>query len=167
MRKQSGRFRSLPSYAFSSYCADGDPFAEIKSPFFRGAQGVWKNLQQCVSKPLDFYDCSTNNALIDIVLMYLLIRVSRLRRGQEASCFYGSCDLFLIESSFMATGTVKWFNDSKGFGFITPDDGGEDLFAHFSAINMTGFKTLKEGQKVQFEVTQGPKGKQASNIQGV
>ena len=64
----------------------------------------------------------------------------------------------------MATGTVKWFNDSKGFGFITPEDGGEDLFAHFSAINMSGFKTLKEGQKVQFEVTQGPKGKQASNI---
>jgi CspA family cold shock protein len=67
--------------------------------------------------------------------------------------------------SIMATGTVKWFNDAKGYGFITPDDGGEDLFAHFSAINMQGFKTLKEGQKVSFEVTQGPKGKQASNIQ--
>jgi CspA family cold shock protein len=65
----------------------------------------------------------------------------------------------------MATGTVKWFNDSKGYGFITPDDGSEDLFAHFSAIQMNGFKTLKEGQKVSFEVTQGPKGKQASNIQ--
>src|SRR5881392_1478431 len=61
----------------------------------------------------------------------------------------------------MPTGTVKWFNDAKGFGFITPDGGGEDLFAHFSAINMPGFKTLKEGQKVSFEVTQGPKGKQA------
>jgi len=64
----------------------------------------------------------------------------------------------------MATGTVKWFNDSKGFGFVTPDAGGEDLFAHFSAITMDGFKTLKEGQKVQFEITQGPKGAQASNI---
>ena len=63
----------------------------------------------------------------------------------------------------MATGTVKWFNDAKGFGFITPDEGGEDLFAHFSAINMEGFKTLK---KVSFDVTTGPKGKQAANIQG-
>jgi CspA family cold shock protein len=75
--------------------------------------------------------------------------------------------IYLEELQKMATGTVKWFNDAKGFGFITPDGGGEDLFAHFSAINMPGFKTLKEGQKVSFEVTQGPKGKQASNIQGV
>lgn len=66
----------------------------------------------------------------------------------------------------MASGTVKWFNDAKGFGFITPDGGGEDLFAHFSAINMNGFKTLTEGQKVTFEITDGNKGKkQASNIQ--
>lgn len=65
----------------------------------------------------------------------------------------------------MATGTVKWFNDAKGFGFVTPDDGSDDLFAHFSAINSSGFKSLKENQKVSFEVTQGPKGKQASNIQ--
>lgn len=65
----------------------------------------------------------------------------------------------------MATGIVKWFNDSKGFGFITPDEGGEDLFAHFSAIQSTGFKSLQEGQRVSFEVTNGPKGKQASNIQ--
>jgi cold shock protein len=70
-----------------------------------------------------------------------------------------------LRTVFMATGTVKWFNDSKGYGFITPDGGGDDLFAHFSAINMQGFKTLKEGQKVSFEVTTGPKGKQASNIQ--
>ena len=64
----------------------------------------------------------------------------------------------------MATGTVKWFNYAKGFGFITPDEGGEDLFAHFSSVQTQGFKTLKEGQKVSFDVVQGPKGKQASNI---
>ena len=62
------------------------------------------------------------------------------------------------------TGTVKWFNDAKGFGFITPDGGGEDLFAHFSSIQMNGFNTLKEGQKVSFEIAQGPKGKQALSI---
>jgi CspA family cold shock protein len=77
----------------------------------------------------------------------------------------GVFPVFLKGSNYMATGTVKWFNDAKGFGFVTPDDGSEDLFAHFSAINMNGFKTLTEGQKVTFDVTQGPKGKQASNIQ--
>jgi CspA family cold shock protein len=64
----------------------------------------------------------------------------------------------------MATGTVKWFNDSKGFGFITPEAGGDDLFAHFSAIQSSGFKTLREGQRVNFDVTSGPKGQQAANI---
>jgi len=64
----------------------------------------------------------------------------------------------------MATGTVKWFNETKGFGFITPDDGGADLFAHFSEIQAAGFKTLKDGQRVTFEVKQGPKGLQASAI---
>jgi len=64
----------------------------------------------------------------------------------------------------MATGTVKWFNDSKGFGFITPQDGSKDLFVHFSAIQGQGFKTLTEGQRVSFDVTTGPKGPQASNI---
>lgn len=65
----------------------------------------------------------------------------------------------------MATGIVKWFNDAKGFGFIKPDNGGEDLFAHFSAINSQGFKSLAENQRVSFDVTTGPKGKQAANIQ--
>jgi len=69
-----------------------------------------------------------------------------------------------ISQGKRGTGTVKWFNDAKGFGFITPDDGGDDLFAHFSSIQMNGFKTLKEGQKVTFEAAQGPKGKQALNI---
>jgi CspA family cold shock protein len=64
----------------------------------------------------------------------------------------------------MATGKVKWFNDAKGFGFIVPDGGGDELFAHFSAINSNGFKSLKENQAVTFDVVQGPKGKQASNI---
>ena len=64
----------------------------------------------------------------------------------------------------MATGTVKWFNDTKGYGFISPDDGGDDLFAHFSEIQADGFKTLQDGQKVTFDVTQGKKGLQASNI---
>lgn len=67
----------------------------------------------------------------------------------------------------MASGKVKWFNDAKGFGFITPDQGSDELFAHFSAIQAAGFRTLKEGQKVSFEVVDGPKGKQAQNIVAV
>ncbi len=64
----------------------------------------------------------------------------------------------------MPSGTVKWFNDAKGFGFIQPDGGDADAFAHFSAIQMEGFKTLKEGQRVNFELTQGAKGLMAANI---
>ena len=67
----------------------------------------------------------------------------------------------------MATGKVKWFNDAKGFGFITPDDGGKDLFAHHSSIQMSGFKSLKENQHVQYDVVNGPKGPAAANIKPV
>jgi len=64
----------------------------------------------------------------------------------------------------MPSGVVKWFNNAKGYGFVTPDDGNEDVFVHFSAIEMEGYKTLKEGQAVEFEIEQGPKGLHAQNL---
>lgn len=64
----------------------------------------------------------------------------------------------------MPVGVVKWFNDAKGFGFIQPDGGGADVFAHFSAVQMDGFRTLKQGSRVSFDVVQGPKGDLAQNI---
>lgn len=69
------------------------------------------------------------------------------------------------EYSVMATGVVKWFNNAKGYGFVTPDEGEQDVFVHFSAITMEGYKTLKEGQKVIFDITEGPKGLHAANLQ--
>ncbi len=93
-----------------------------------------------------------------------LARISK-RQFNRTAKFATRTSIRESEEDKMAIGTVKWFNDAKGFGFITPDDGSEDLFAHFSAITMNGFKSLKEGEKVSFDVLQGPKGKQASNIQ--
>jgi len=73
--------------------------------------------------------------------------------------------LKLVEEVFyMATGTVKWFNDAKGYGFITPDEGGKDLFVHHSAIGGNGFKSLAEGAKVEFEAAEGQKGPEAKNV---
>lgn len=67
----------------------------------------------------------------------------------------------------MAQGTVKWFNPDKGFGFIAPDDGSDDVFVHFSAIQTSGYRTLEENQKVEYSVTQGPKGLQAAEVRAV
>lgn len=69
--------------------------------------------------------------------------------------------------STVSTGTVKWFNEAKGYGFITPEGGGEDLFAHFKEIQATGFRTLKEGQRVEFSAQRGPKGMQATQIRPI
>ncbi len=68
------------------------------------------------------------------------------------------------DRTIMATGIVKWFSNAKGYGFISPDEGGDDIFAHFSAIEMEGYKSLKEGQRVEFDVSNGPKGLQANKI---
>jgi CspA family cold shock protein len=77
------------------------------------------------------------------------------------------CGGFLAGERSMASGTVKWFNDAKGFGFITPDGGGKDVFVHQTAIQAEGFRSLAEGDKVEFEVQQGPKGPQAANVRKV
>jgi CspA family cold shock protein len=80
--------------------------------------------------------------------------------------WFASADWYLVwEYVVMASGTVKWFNADKGFGFITPDGGGADVFAHFSAIATSGYRSLNENDRVTFEITQGAKGPQAANIQ--
>jgi CspA family cold shock protein len=93
--------------------------------------------------------------------MRLLADAARKHRRKGNACYRSR----LNRETAMPTGRVKWFSDAKGFGFITPDDGSEELFAHFSEIRIDGFKTLLENQKVSFDIGQGPKGKQASNIQ--
>ncbi|GAB3089502.1 hypothetical protein GCM10027186_58650 [Micromonospora schwarzwaldensis] len=87
-----------------------------------------------------------------------------MRGGLLSGPQHVRADRSVKETKHMAIGTVKWFNADKGFGFITPDDGGADVFAHFSAIQTSGYRSLDENQRVEFEVTQGQKGPQAENI---
>jgi len=84
-----------------------------------------------------------------------------------APCILGVRSTDAVEVKDMATGTVKWFSDEKGFGFITPDDPGKDLFVHFSGIAGDGFRTLAEGARVSFDAEQGPKGPAAVNVQTI
>jgi cold shock protein len=84
-----------------------------------------------------------------------------------AAAVYNSGHIKTERRKHMATGTVKWFNAEKGFGFIAPDDGTDDLFAHYSAITGSGFKELRENQKVEFDAERGPKGMQAANIRAL
>ena len=100
------------------------------------------------------------------------MRSGLLSRGERAEIFRTDTEtatqgnVFIISLRFvsMRTGTVKWFNNTKGFGFIAPSEGGEDVFVHFSAIQGSGYRTLDEGQSVNFEVEQGPKGLQATQV---
>jgi CspA family cold shock protein len=84
-----------------------------------------------------------------------------------APCILGVRSTDAVEVKDMATGTVKWFSDEKGFGFITPDDPGKDLFVHFSGIAGDGFRTLAEGARVSYDAEQGPKGPAAVNVQSI
>jgi cold shock protein len=95
------------------------------------------------------------------VSTYLQHREALMKRAGSRKGIWLVCER---RKNSMATGTVKWFNDAKGFGFITPDGGGEDVFCHHTAIKAEGFRTVAEGQKVSFDVSRGPKGLQASNV---
>lgn len=136
-----------------------------KKPFLEAAQIICDSVSIVVLLKYNRLDVEIQVAVVQYqaVIPYLVETVSRRMLRLNQGFPRGS----LLKGNAMATGTVKWFNDAKGFGFITPDEGGEDLFAHFSAIQSQGFKSLQENQRVQFDVTTGPKGKQAANIQPI
>ena len=124
--------------------------------------GFAYSFSACDFQAVNLFACCNNLHLSVIQFVMFPVLNSCGFLGIYAQLFQYS--LVLRKCNNMVTGTVKWFNESKGFGFITPDNGGDDVFAHFSAIQARGFKTLKENQKVSFDVTVGPKGKQATNI---
>jgi CspA family cold shock protein len=95
------------------------------------------------------------------------VRSSSRNRGRCANCQFGGAAMNRKAVANMARGTVKWFDGEKGFGFITPEDGSKDLFVHFSNISGTGFRSLEEGQAVEFEVGEGRKGPEATDVRGV
>ena len=102
--------------------------------------------------------------------MFELGRLSSEQRGmwpRECASHLDAAHDWAPGSRSMASGIVKWFNDAKGFGFITPDAGGKDVFVHHTAIQAEGFRSLAEGQKVEFDVQQGPKGPQAANVRKI
>jgi cold shock protein len=140
-----------------------DPIAQSDYPPDRAPPPLYSSARGPI---LDFSDFQVALLLVrfrEPAVLLFITRPSWLSPQQGPFPFL----YFFQDSQDMATGTVKWFNDSKGFGFVTPEDGGKDLFAHFSAIQGQGFKTLKEGQRVSFDVTTGPKGLQAANIRSV
>jgi CspA family cold shock protein len=109
--------------------------------------------------------CPWSSQLVALIALLRFTQLASLDRLHAVRC---SAIFPLIQYGvFMATGIVKWFNDAKGFGFITPDDGGKDLFAHFSEIQGNGFKSLQESQRVEFVVAQGSKGPQATQIRAI
>jgi cold shock protein len=147
----------MPRKAFRDWC----DYIPVLNSRLRGRREQFDAQGECVYKetPVPQANCQSR-----VAASAVLIRSSSLSLEVPAPGFFFARHLYFTGAVDMGTGTVKWFNDGKGFGFITPDGGGKDLFAHFSAIQGEGHKSLRENQKVSFDVTTGPKGDQAANI---
>lgn len=139
----------------------------------KAVRGTVKSYDPQSGRGLIVLDEREDEMQVDVVIS----RGIRLAEGQQVEVLrvhgrdavYASAVSVIshVRRTAMATGTVKWFNDSKGFGFITPDDQSEDIFVHFTAIQGNGFKTLAENQKVEYDVAQSPRGPQAVNVRAL